>query len=279
MNIDNTVLVSIIIPTFNNKATIEKCLTSLTRQSFSNFEVIVVDNSSKDATREIAQKYGKIYIRGPERCSQKNFGASKAKGVFLFFIDSDMELAPRVVEECVKEALNKNLDAVIIPEISVGEGFWAGCRILERSCYIKDTLFEAARFFKKETFFNVKGFDEKLIFAEDWDLSQRVKKAGYEMGRIPSHIIHHEGYLSLWNNIKKKFYYGQSLDSYKKKHPDLFVKQATIFRPAFFRHWTRLIRKPLYAIGVFFMKACEFSALALGSLLMKIRKIKGRIIN
>ena len=270
MEVQNKPLVSVIVPTKNSIKTIKICLQSVRKQSYSNIEIIVVDNYSWDGTSKIAREYGRVFLKGPERSAQRNFGAAKAKEDYFFFIDSDMELTPKVIEECVKEALDKNIDAIIVPEISAGEGFWARCKILERSCYIKDSLIEAARFFEKEIFFKVKGYDENLVAAEDWDLSQRVQKAGYKIGRISSHIIHHEGHLTLWDNIKRKFYYAQTIDCYKKKHPDLFAKQATIFRPAFFRHWKRLIRDPLHTMGFFFMKTCEFSAGALGFLLMKM---------
>jgi arabinofuranan 3-O-arabinosyltransferase len=101
-------------------------------------EVIVVDNYSTDGTRGIAEKYGaKVVLCRGVRSKARNVGADLAKGVFIFSIDSDMELTPNVVGECVAKA-ESGFDAVIIPEVSVGEGFWAKCRALEKLCYIGD---------------------------------------------------------------------------------------------------------------------------------------------
>ncbi len=261
-------LVSIIIPTKNSAETINICLKSIRDQTYSQIEIIVVDNYSQDGTREIADQYAKVYRKGPERSVQRNFGAEKAGGRYLLFIDSDMELTSQVVEECIKEIQKrKEIKGLVIPEISVGEGFWARCKALERSCYIGDEIMEAARFFEKEIFKEMKGYDERIAGGgEEYDLPQRIKEAGYKITRIPSHIIHHEGHLTLWDSIKKKFYYAQTIDFYRRKHPDLFAKQATIFRPAFFRHWKRLMRDPIHTLGFIFMKTCEFSAGGLGYL-------------
>jgi glycosyltransferase involved in cell wall biosynthesis len=53
----NNLLVSVIIPTYNSSRTLEKCLESIKNQSYKNIEIIVVDNNSKDNTKEIALKF------------------------------------------------------------------------------------------------------------------------------------------------------------------------------------------------------------------------------
>lgn len=271
MKVDKN-LVSVIVPTKNSEETIGLCLTSIKRQSYSQIEIITIDNCSQDKTREIAGRYGQIYLYGPERSAQRNYGAKKAGGDYLLFIDSDMELTLRVVEKCVKEIQEgKEVKGIVIPEISIGKGFWAKCKALERSCYIGDETMEAARFFKKEIFEKMKGYDERIVGGDDYDFSQRIKEAGYKIARIPSYIIHHEGRLTLLGSMRKKFYYAQTVDFYRRKHPDLFAKQAIIFRPAFFRHWKRLIKDPIHTFGFIFMKICEFSAGALGFLLTKMK--------
>ena len=74
-------LVSIIIPTLNEEASLEICLKSIKKQTYKNLETIVVDNFSKDRTPEIAKKYTKlVFKKGNERSAQRNFGAKKAKG-------------------------------------------------------------------------------------------------------------------------------------------------------------------------------------------------------
>jgi len=255
-------LVSVVVPTFNSERFLERCLRSVRAQTYGSIEVIVVDNYSADRTRrEIAEKYGaRVVLCRAGRSRARNVGAGLAKGEFIFSIDSDMELTPRVIEDCVRKVLVEGFDAVIVPEVSVGEGFWAKCRALEKLCYIGDDLIEAARFFRREVFERVGGYDGELVFGEDWDLCQRVRKAGYRVGRVKAFIRHNEGRLSLREAVLKKRYYGKTLKHYKLKHPDEARWQLALVRPAFTRNWKRLMVNPLHASGMLILKTCEYLA-------------------
>jgi hypothetical protein len=151
------------------------------------------------------------------------------------------------------------LKGIIIPERSVGEGFWARCKALERSCYVGDDSIEAARFFDRAAFDAVGGYDETLTAAEDWDLSQRVAQIG-SLGRINAYITHLEGRLTLQETMRSKFYYGRTLDRYVRKQPGKAVRQLQLVRPAFVRHWPWLLAHPVLTAGMVVMKTCEFSA-------------------
>lgn len=266
-------LVSVIVPTKNSAGTIEICLKSIKEQTYPDVEIIVVDNYSDDGTAEIAGKYANVFLKGPERSTQRNHGAENAKGNYLVFVDSDMELTPRVIEDCVYEILKDGISAVVIPEISVGEGFWTKCKALERSCYIGDATIEAARFFNTNIFFKMGGYDETIAGGgEDWDLPQRAKQAGYKIGRVDSLIKHHEGRMSLQKTMRKKYYYAKTVRSYINKHPDMAKKQMVLIRPAYIRHWRHLARDPVHTAGFVFMKCCEFAAGGVGILGSGVRK-------
>ena len=258
-------LVSVIVPTKNSAGTIEMCLKSIKNQAYPDVEIIVVDNYSEDGTVEIASEYGGVVLlRNSERSEARNYGADTSKGNFLVIIDSDMELTPSVIEECIKEISKDGVGAVIIPEISVGDGFWTKCKALERSCYIGDDTIEAARFFDKDVFWEIGGYDEEMVSGEDWDLSQKVKTAGYKISRIDSLIKHHEGRLSLLKTMQKKYYYAKHIRNYMKKNPEMAKKQIVLIRPAYIRHWRSLACDPIHAIGFMFMKVCEFAAAGVG---------------
>src|SRR5205823_6051942 len=150
---------------------------------------------------------------------------------------SDMSLSPEVVSECIS-VLNSPAapPAVLIPEISVGKGFWAKCRALERSCYVGDDLVEAPRFFTRTTFESVGGFDEGLVAVEDWDLSIRVA-ADRPFPRVKAWIVHDEGRLRLSACLAKKRYYAASLLPFWRKHGMKGIRRAnSIARPAFARN-------------------------------------------
>ena len=258
-------LVSVIVPTRNSARTLEACLESIARQSHAEVETIVVDNASSDETREIASRFECAFLDiGPERSAQRNQGARHAKGAHLLFVDSDMVLEPDVVAHCVAAA-RAGATAAIVPEVSFGEGFWAQCKRLERSCYVGDDDIEAARFYERALFARLGGFDEELSGPEDWDLSRRAAVEGTSIARVSSFIHHDEGRLRLTGLLRKKFEYGRSFPAYREKHRDM-SRQFALVRPAFVRHRRRLAAEPLTASGVLLMKTLEFSAGAAGAL-------------
>jgi glycosyltransferase involved in cell wall biosynthesis len=254
-------LVSVVVPTRNSAGSLHACLESIVHQSYPSVEVVVVDNNSTDETLEIARASTPlIYVHGPERSAQRNVGARASGGSYLLFIDSDMVLAPEVIEQCVRVATHEPaVKGIIIPERSAGDGFWARCKALERSCYIGDDTIEAARFFARDVFEAVEGYDEALTGPEDWDLSQRVAHIA-SLRRIDAYITHLEGRLTLWETMRSKFYYARTLGRYVRKQPDRAARQLQIVRPAYLRHVRRLAKHPALAAGMVAMKACEFAA-------------------
>ncbi|MEI3420776.1 MAG: glycosyltransferase family A protein [Butyricimonas faecihominis] len=88
--------ISVIIPAYNVEAFLARCLDSVLEQSFSNFEVIVVDDGSRDRTAEIIRGYQQkdsrvvgIFKENGGVTSARNAGVAKAKGDYLFFLDGD----------------------------------------------------------------------------------------------------------------------------------------------------------------------------------------------
>lgn len=267
-----TELVSVIVPARNSSDTICECLRSIRSQSYAPIELIVVDNGSKDGTAQIAANLAdEVLDVGPERSAQRNAGARAANGAYVVFIDSDMHLRPDVIGACIGQA-QAGADAVVIPELSFGEGFWARCKALERSCYHGDETIEAARFFRREMFFAVGGYDETIPFGpEDWDIHIRVRAAGGRMGRANAIIDHDEGTLEFGELMARKYYYGKATERYIRNHGGMARRQLTLLRPAFLRHWRRLARHPLTAAAMLVMKTCELSAGAAGLIVARTR--------
>lgn len=267
---NSNLLVSAIITTKNSASTMEPLLKSIKSQTYKNIETIVVDNSSTDKTVELAKKYTtKVFQKGPERSAQRNFGAQKARGKYLLFLDSDMVLTNSVVKECVEmfEIKKDRLGGLVIPERSFGQGLWAKAKILEREINRGENFFESARFFPKKIFFDFNGYDENLTGPEDWDLPQRVRQI-YKIGRIMSFINHNEGELSLTTLFRKKMYYGLSASKYLKKHKIPVISPTTMYflRPAFYKNWRMLLDNPVISLGMLVMLLVEFIGGSIGYL-------------
>jgi glycosyltransferase involved in cell wall biosynthesis len=104
---------SVIIPTYNRASFIKKTIASVLNQSYSNFELLVVDDGSSDNTKEIVESIKDPRItyhkkENGERAKARNFGTNIAKGDYVNFLDSDDLLFPNHLEEALKiiESLN-----------------------------------------------------------------------------------------------------------------------------------------------------------------------------
>lgn len=273
-----TKLVSIIITTKNEEAVISRLLESVKNQTYKRIELIVVDNHSQDKTKLIAKKYtGQVFTAGPERSRQRNFGANKAKGDYLFFLDADMELEKQVVNECVASLKkNKNLQGVVVSEKPVAEKFWERVKAFERSIYNQkgDQVTDAARFFSKKVFDLVGGYDESITGPEDWDLPENIEKKGFKFTRIKSKIWHYERIPSIFSLFRKKYYYGLKSYRYLSKNDINAISPKTIYflRPVYYQNVGILLKNPLLFIGMLVMLTGEQFSGGLGYLIGRFKK-------
>lgn len=274
----SNILVSVIVPTKNSAQFLDACLLSIKEQAYKNIELIVVDNFSTDDTQAITRKYtDKVFVIGPERCTQRNYGAIRATGEFIVFIDSDMTLSQNVIKSCVKKMNDSSYKGIIIPEESFGKGFWAQCKKLERSFYVGVDAIEAARFFRKEDFDKVGGYNEALISGEDWDLSDRVEMTG-PLERITDYIFHNEGKISLLQTLKKKYYYAQKAGAYLRETRTIPTakkrKMGVVGRYwLYLKQPVKLFRNPFVGIGMLWMKTFEFGTAIVSLIQFNLIKI------
>lgn len=208
--------VAIIVPTRNSERTLESCLRSIKSQQYP-CTLVVVDNHSDDKTLQIANELADVVlIYGPERSAQRNKGAGAVDVDVLGFIDSDMILSNAVVGEAVR-AIQSGAASVVVPERSVGDGFWTKVRAFERQFYQGSDAIEAPRFFLKDLFEQVGGFDEQMTGPEDWDLGIRVNQIGAR-ARVKAEIDHDEGHVSYLDACRKKAYYAPGIAYFIRKY-------------------------------------------------------------
>jgi len=256
-----SVRVTIVVPTRNAARTLERCLASIRTQSYSDAELVVVDNSSADATPEIAARYADHYaVRGPERSAQENYGWRAGTGAIVGFIDADMVLEPEVVREAVSAFDgDPGLGALVIPELAFGDGFFARCRALEKRARLGDAGVEAARLFRRSVLEQVGGYDEALTAFEDWDLADRVTAAGYRIGRVSSLVWHDEGRLQLRGAYRKWRYYGRWLPAYRAR-PSARSRSLSRFLGSVLEEGP-----PRYVAGLIVLKAVEAAGMIVGA--------------
>jgi len=279
-------LVSVVIPTFNCKEMVYDCLESVKAQTYRPIEIIVADSMSEDGTRELAARYGLVISFGRTASDRsisavpikRNEAHTQAKGEYLYWFDSDMRMHPDTVQLCVEAIEREGADAVIVPEESYGEGFWAQCRLLERGCYNRSarSLSDAARFLRMSVWNTLGGFDTTLGGNYDCDLQLRLDENGFKTIKLSHSVLHYEGRLTLKRHLLKKFAYGTTAMRYFAKYrhrSGLLNRQFALVRPEFLAHRKVLLAQPLTAAGMLFMKFMEYAAAFCGLVYAQVQDI------
>ncbi len=267
-------LVSVVITSKNEEKHIYNCLSSIKRQTFlqEKIEIIVVDNNSTDRTKEIALEFtDNVFDKDPERSVQRNYAIAKAEGEYILFLDADMTLSEKVIEECVKKFQNskplpeqagktQNLAGLYVPEVILGNSYWCKVRNFERSFY-NATVIDCVRFFPKKIWKKVGGFDKNLTGPEDWDFDKKVRNQG-TVDIMKSPLYHDESDFSLKEYLKRKSYYSKSFDKYIKKwgkdDQDIKKQLGWYYRmiEVFIENgkWRKLLQHPLLTLGIIILR-------------------------
>ena len=109
----NNVTISIVICTYNRASSLNQCLQSLTKQTFKDFEVIIVDGNSNNQTPKIIKKFSakfkiKLIIEPQKHLAlARDLGWRQAKGKYVSWIDDDVIVSPRWIESII-DLLNKD---------------------------------------------------------------------------------------------------------------------------------------------------------------------------
>ena len=264
LNIDDVIIVTVIITTKNEATNINNCLKSVVEYGYprDKFEIIVVDNFSIDTTIRLAGAYtNKIYTIGKNRAAQLNYGAMQAKGKYLLYLDADMVLGEGVMAECISVCEEGDYAALYIPESILWSGHFGKVRNFERKFY-NATCIDAVRFVKKSKFFEIRGFDEDLLFGlDDWDFDRRIKEVG-KVTITKKPLYHNESSITLLKYLKKKSGYMKTFDRYflkwGKKDPVVKKQFGLFYRyiGVFFEKgkWKKILYHPLLFIQVFLLK-------------------------
>jgi len=108
--------ISVVIPVYNGADTLGGCLEALYASTYKDFEVIVVDDGSTDATREVASRYPCRLVALPQNVGAaraKNAGAQEATGEILFFTDADVHVRPETLSYVAEDLRDPQVDGVV----------------------------------------------------------------------------------------------------------------------------------------------------------------------
>ncbi len=181
---------SVIIPSYNRGRLIGETIKSFLKQTFKDFELIIIDDGSSDNTKELMQQYLKdprisyIYQENKERGAARNRGAEEAKGTYLLFFDSDDIALPEHLEKAHEFIMQHGDDNVmwlhgayniyykgnIVSLHKKPLSGWATKRLIKGNDIWICTLFIKADFFKTLLFDE----DRELAGSEDWEFAIRA---------------------------------------------------------------------------------------------------------
>jgi glycosyltransferase involved in cell wall biosynthesis len=211
-------LVSVVVPTYNRAHLIGRTLDSILNQSYSNLELIIVDDGSTDDTVSVISTYtneASFPVRYHKKenggCSSaRNMGVDLATGDAIAFLDSDDEWLPEAIENLVKTIEETGADFVYSPSIVqnnekhfIAYPAAAGHPELFAVEYFFTTRAYACSILYRKHIFEVYRNDESLRYNEDSDFLQKVAisfKAAYL--DIPTALIHHHGANKSLNRIE-----------------------------------------------------------------------------
>ncbi|MDJ0505308.1 MAG: glycosyltransferase family A protein [Nostocales cyanobacterium LE14-WE12] len=183
INFDINPEISIIVCTYNRAHYLNKGIDSVLNQTFTNWELVIVDDGSSDQTFAVVnpylEKYNNIrYLKhkNKKQCYAKNAGIQASFGKYLTFLDSDDAYKPNHLESRLQYMKAH-------PEIDLIEGwFFSEDNILVADYYQSDKLInlkkcvlEPTFFGKRKVFFELQGF-KHMIYGEDTDLWARAEK-------------------------------------------------------------------------------------------------------
>lgn len=254
-------LFSIVIPTYQRRASLERCLESLAALEYSRagFEVVVVDDGSPEPPRDVIARFGsRLDVRLVEQphagpATARDHGAQQARGEFLVFTDDDCAPTASFLQVLEREFLAGGTVALGGRTVNALDNVYA-----QTTQSLIDYLYEYfnrnasnARFFAsnnlampRRTFFEIGGFDTSFPFAaaEDRDLCERWHAAGHALRYVDDMVVHHRHQMTLGGFWRQHCTYGRGaahlLDARKRQ-----ARQGSKFQPAAF--YVELLLHPM----------------------------------
>ncbi len=199
------IAISVIVPVRNDPENLELCLLALDASSYSDYEIIVVDDASIDHTAAVADAHGVRLLRQEQRggpAAARNRAASVARHPYLFFVDADVCVEPTTLEKmATKFRHDPTVDAVFgsydafpgAPNVlsqyrnllhhfvhQAGNeetfSFWSGCGAIRKAVFLKLGGFDV-------------GFDNASV--EDIELGDRLRHAGHRIALVKTIQVKH----------------------------------------------------------------------------------------
>ena len=228
-------MVSVVICAYDAERTMRDCLQSLRRLDYPNFEVVIVDDGSRDRTADISMDFPEFrLIRQPNKglSVARNVGMRAALGEIIAYTDSDCVVDPHWLTLMVRSMIENNFDGCGGPNYAPHEDGWieascaaspgAPCQVLVANDRAEH-LAGCNMLFSKAALAKIGGFDPQFTSAgDDVDICWRMLDAGFKLGFSPAAFVWH-----FRRNTVKAYYgqqrgYGRAEAMLHRRYPERF---------------------------------------------------------
>lgn len=229
---------SVIVPVYNRIDEVDDLLKSLTTQTFTDFEVIIVEDGSTVPCEDAVRRYAdaievKYFYKGNEgRSIARNYGMERASGDYFIFFDSDCVIPPHYFENLDKTLASRPLDCFGGPD-AAHDSFTPTQKAINHSMTsflttggIRGGKISLEKFtprtfnmgYSRKVYERVGGFRE--MFSEDIDMSTRIRKAGFSIGLIHEAPVYHKRRVDFRKFLRQVYVFGMSRITLYLLYPD-----------------------------------------------------------
>ncbi|MFC2154047.1 glycosyltransferase family 2 protein [Candidatus Altiarchaeota archaeon] len=233
----NKIKASVVVPTYNRLGMLQECLQSLEEQSLhkKDFEVIVVDDGSKDATPRFLEEWGSRDRKRHRYFAQKNMGVASArnngikaaKGEIVCFLDDDCIATEKWLEKIMEGFVDEKIggvggDIVSHKSDSLLEQYAEETGLLRQSRFIELFIVTANAAYLRKILREINGFDEEFLVGQDVELGLRVRRAGYKLSYKPEAVVFHKHRATFLGLLKQGYSHGVGYAMFNQKYEKHF---------------------------------------------------------
>jgi GT2 family glycosyltransferase len=228
--------VSVVICAYNAADTLEDCLSSLARLTYPNFEVIVVNDGSRDGTEAIARSHAHVrLITTPNNglSTARNIGLSAATGEIVAYTDADVRVDPDWLTYLVQPFLRSDVVAAGGPNVVPPEDPWVAQCVARAPGGPTQVMFDdriaehvpgCNLAVRREALLAIGGFNPIYLRAgDDVDVCWRLQARGGKIGFAPAALVWHHHRASIRAYWRQQVGYGEGEVWLQPHHPDKFV--------------------------------------------------------
>lgn len=227
--------VSVVVCSYNGAATLDECLASLTRLEYPDYEVILVDDGSTDATHQIAARYPSVrYLHQENRGLgvARNVGAEAATGQIVAYTDSDCVADEHWLAYLVQSMRDQGVDGIGGPNIPPLSDNWTARCVAVSPGGPSHVMLDDRRAehlpgcnmaFRRDKLLEIGGFGPQYRQAgDDVDICWRFLDAGHSLGYAPGAVVWHHRRNTVGAYLRQQKGYGRSEALVQLQHPHRF---------------------------------------------------------